>query len=71
MIGEVVLPSQVVVAGEMTGYWKDMVMLVIGGKERSAKEFEKILESAGMELVKVWPFKTGEQAVVEARLKRG
>jgi hypothetical protein len=70
MIGEVVLPSKVVVAGEMTGYWKDMVMLVIGGKERSGDEFEKLLDTAGMELVKVWPFKTGEQAVVEARLKR-
>jgi hypothetical protein len=53
----------------MTGYWKDVVMLVIGGKERSPDGFAKILEAAGLQLVKVWPFKTGEQAVVEAKLK--
>ena len=69
LIGEVVLPSRTKVAGEMTGYWKDVVMLVIGGKERSPEDFAKILEVAGLQLVKVWPFETGEQAVVEARLK--
>jgi hypothetical protein len=69
LIGEVVLPSRTKVAGEMTGYWKDVVMLVIGGKERSPEDFAKILQAAGLQLVKVWPFETGEQAVVEARLK--
>jgi hypothetical protein len=64
-----VLPSRTKVGGEMTGYWKDVVMLVIGGKERSPDGFAKILEAAGLQLVKVWPFKTGEQAVVEAKLK--
>ncbi len=70
LIGEVVLPRRVPVGGEMTGYWKDIVMMVIGGKERSAKGFATILEAAGLEMVKVWRFETGEQAVVEARLKR-
>jgi hypothetical protein len=69
LIGEVVLPSRVPVGGEMTGYWKDVVMLAIGGKERSEKEYGKILDKAGLKLWKVWPFETGEQAVVEARLK--
>jgi hypothetical protein len=69
LIGEVVLPSRVPVGGEMTGYWKDVVMLAIGGKERSEKEYGEILAKAGLRLVKVWPFEIGEQAVVEARLK--
>ncbi len=70
LIGEIVIPARVTVAGEMTGYWKDIAMLVVGGRERSAKEFAGILEAAGLELVKIWPFKTGSQAVIEARLKR-
>jgi hypothetical protein len=70
LIGEIVIPSRVTVAGEMTGYWKDIAMLVVGGRERSAKEFAEILHGASLELVKIWPFKTGSQAVVEARLKR-
>jgi len=69
LTGEVVIPSQVQVGGEMTAYWKDVVMLAIGGKERSEKEFSEILDRAGLRLVKVWPFATGEQAVVEASLK--
>jgi hypothetical protein len=69
LIGEVVLPLRTKVGGEMTGYWKDVVMLMIGGKERSVDGFAKILEAAGLQLVKVWPFETGEQAVVEARLE--
>ncbi|KAF8858678.1 S-adenosyl-L-methionine-dependent methyltransferase [Acephala macrosclerotiorum] len=47
LIGELVLPVWVPVAGEMIGYWKDMVKLIIGGKERSAKAFAKILEAQG------------------------
>lgn len=47
-----------------------LVMLAIGGKERSEKEFATLLEASGLELVKVWPAPVGTQAVIEARLRR-
>lgn len=46
-----------------------MVMMAIGGKERSEKEFAALLEAAGLELVKVWPEAVGTQSVIEARKK--
>lgn len=47
----------------------DMVMISIGGKERSEKEFVSLLESAGLVLYKIWPYAAGNQAIVEARLR--
>jgi hypothetical protein len=46
----------------------DVAMLVMGGKERSEDGFRKILEPAGLELVKVWRASFGAGALVEARL---
>jgi hypothetical protein len=40
-----------------------------GGKERSKKGFETLLDSAGLRLVKVWTSKAGDQALIECRLK--
>ncbi|TVY82517.1 O-methyltransferase hmp5 [Lachnellula suecica] len=69
LIAEIVVPAQTTLGEDTSTYWMDVVMLAIGGKERRAKEFEELLQSVGLELVKIWPYHTGSQAVVEARLK--
>lgn len=70
LIAEIVVPAKTEVGEDMSTYWMDMVMVSIGGKERSEKEFVTLLESVGLELVKIWSAAVGNQAVLEARLKR-
>jgi hypothetical protein len=70
LIADLVIPAQTEVGEDMSPYWMDMVMIAIGGKERSGKEFKELLDSVGLELVKIWPEAVGHQAVIEGRLKR-
>ena len=37
----------------MTIYWVDFSMMMLNGKEKTKKEFEEILDAAGLEIVKV------------------
>lgn len=72
LIGEMVVPEVPKTGCEgldMTVYWMDMCMLVIGGKERSEKEFKAILDAAGLRLLKIWWSQLGCQTVLECRLK--
>lgn len=68
LIGEMVVPVQPD-GIDRTVYWMDMCMLIIGGKERSEREFSALLNSAGLKLVKIWKSKAGSQTVVECVLK--
>jgi len=68
LIGEMVVPEQPD-GVDKTVYWMDLCMLIIGGKERSEKEFSELLESAGLQLIKIWTSKAGSQTVIECRLK--
>jgi hypothetical protein len=70
LIAETVVPALTEVGEDMGTYWMDMVMLGIGGKERSEKEFTALFDAVGLELVKIWMAPNGRQAVPEARLKR-
>jgi hypothetical protein len=47
--------------------WLDLMMLTIGGKERTYKDWEKLAEMSGLKLVKIWqePQKYGPLCVVE------
>ena len=47
--------------------WLDLMMLTIGGKERTHKDWEKLAEMSGLRLVKIWqePQKYGPLCVVE------
>lgn len=67
LIAEIVVPARTEVAGDMQTYWMDMVMLGIGGKERSEKEYKDLLMQVGLRLVKVWPAAVGTQSVIEVR----
>jgi hypothetical protein len=70
LIAETVVPALTEVREDIGTYWMDMVMLGIGGKERSEKEFAALFDAVGLELVKIWMAPNGRQAVLEARLKR-
>ncbi|RDL38845.1 O-methyltransferase [Venustampulla echinocandica] len=67
LIAELVVPATAKVGEDVSAYWMDMVMISIGGKERSGKEFRELLDSAGLEFVKLWPAAVGDHAVVEAK----
>jgi hypothetical protein len=67
LIGEMVIPEHAGINKYV--YMMDMCMLVIGGLERTESEFSSLLEAAGLKLVKVWESKTGDQTVIECRLK--
>ncbi|KAH6716821.1 O-methyltransferase [Leptodontidium sp. MPI-SDFR-AT-0119] len=69
LIGEVIVPARTQIGEDLSTYWMDMVMISIGGKERSEKEFVALLEGAGLVLYKIWPYAVGNQAMIEARLK--
>ena len=48
----------------------DLMMLTIGGKERTKNDWKSLVESAGLKLVKIWQTpQTGPLAVVECMLK--
>ena len=67
LIGDNVLPEGG--AKGMAAYM-DLMMMCIGGKERTKKEFEFVLGEAGLKLDGVYPAGKGtEYAIVEASLK--
>ena len=70
LIAEMIVPARTTVGEDMSTYWMDMVMLGIGGKERREKEFGDLLESVGLELIRIWLAEIGNQAVIETRLKK-
>ena len=70
LVAEIVVPAKTEVGEDMGAYWMDLVMLAIGGKERSEKDYISLFEAAGIELIKVWPDAVGTQTVIEARLKK-
>lgn len=65
LIGEMVVPESPENQPDKTVYWMDLCMLVIGGKERSKREFESVLAGVGLKLVKIWRSNAGVQCVIE------
>lgn len=70
LVAEIIVPARTEVGEDMGAYWMDMVMLAIGGKERSEKDYISLFNATGLELVKIWPAAVGTQTVIEARLRR-
>ncbi|MCB1321183.1 MAG: hypothetical protein KDK34_13070 [Leptospiraceae bacterium] len=62
LIVETVIPEG---NGPCFGKWLDLMMLVIGGKERSGKQYQTLLESAGLRLNNIIPT-DAEISIVEA-----
>jgi hypothetical protein len=69
IVADMILPDMTEMGGDMTTYWMDFSMMMLNGKEKSRKEFEEILNAAGLEIVKVWMYSFGTQAQIECRLK--
>ena len=69
LIGDFVVPEKATIGDDLMVYWMDFFMMLLTGKEKTAKQFEMILDAAGLELVKIWRFPYGAQAIVEAKLK--
>ncbi|KAF2763086.1 o-methyltransferas-like protein [Pseudovirgaria hyperparasitica] len=70
LIGDFVVPEKTNVGDDLMVYWMDFSMMVLTGQEKTAKQFAEILEDVGLELVKIWRYPYGAQAVVEAKLKQ-
>ena len=69
LIGDFVVPAKTHVGDEFMVYWMDLSMMMLTGREKTAKQFEDILNAAGLELVKIWPHAFGPQCIVEAKLR--
>lgn len=48
-----------------------LMFMYASGMERSTQQWHTLLESAGLEIVKIWPAKTGLEGVIEAKVKSG
>ena len=69
LISDMALPEPVG-AGDAGAIWLDLMMMTIGGKERTRRDWETLIESAGLKLCKIWQSDmTGPLAVVECMLK--
>lgn len=44
--------------------------MIMNGTEKSKAQFEEILDAAGLEIVKIWPFAFGTHTNIECRLKQ-
>jgi O-methyltransferase domain len=53
IVSDMALPEPVT-ARDATAVWLDIMMLAIGGKERTKRDWEILGEMAGLRLVKVW-----------------
>ena len=67
LIDEWVLPD---VGAPLAGASEDMfMMMLLSGMERSESQWRKLLESAGLEIKKVWRTDGVSEAVIEATKK--
>ncbi len=68
LISDMALPEPVT-REDSHAIWLDLMMLTIGGKERTKKDWEALVESAGLKLMKLWQTpETGPLVVVECAL---
>ncbi|PIG88503.1 O-methyltransferase [Aspergillus arachidicola] len=66
LITEYILPE---VGSNMFHAWMDHTMMTFAGRERTEKDWERLLDISGLRLVKVWRAPGIPVGVVEARLK--
>ncbi|OAL33322.1 hypothetical protein AYO20_07333 [Fonsecaea nubica] len=72
LIADMVMPKRVHEA-DLPAAAMDNTVMVMGGKERTADGFNKILEAAGLKMVKIWHSREGGATgnIVEAMLPPG
>lgn len=68
LISDMAVPEPVT-ARDSHAVWLDIMMMTIGGKERTKSDWEKLVSSAGLKLVKLWQRpETAPLVVVECAL---
>lgn len=70
LISERILPKRFGEA-DLPAAMYDMIMLNMGGKERTEDGFKEILEAAGLTIVKIWRPGYGHAGLIEAKLAGG
>ena len=67
LIDDWVLPD---IGSPILGASEDiMMMMLLGGMERTLGQWQKLLDSIGLNIVKVWRSEGGRESVIEAKLK--
>ncbi|KAK8122864.1 hypothetical protein PG984_011534 [Apiospora sp. TS-2023a] len=68
--GDMVLPESARPGQDPLPFGMDLRMLMIGGKERTEAQWQQLLESAGLVIVKIWRLPGApHQATIETRLR--
>jgi hypothetical protein len=69
LTAEMMVPERTEIGGDLGIYRLDFVLMLINVKEKSKKEFEEIVDAAGLENVKIWKAEVGTQVQIGYRLK--
>lgn len=69
LIAEMMVPERTEIGCDLAIYWLDFVLMLIDGKGKSKKEFEEIVDAAGLETEKIRKAEVGTQVQIECRLK--
>ncbi|KIN01712.1 hypothetical protein OIDMADRAFT_40966 [Oidiodendron maius Zn] len=67
LVNEFVLPNTG--AGQLQASLDIMMMTLVSGLERTEMQWQSLLESVGLEIVKIWSIMPEIEAVIETRLK--
>lgn len=67
LINEFVLPNTG--TGQLQASLDIMMMTLVSGLERTEMQWRALLESIGLEVVKIWSIMPDVEAVIEAKLK--
>jgi hypothetical protein len=67
LINEFVLPNTG--TGQLQASLDIMMMTLVSGLERTEMQWRALLESIGLEVVKIWSIMPEVEAVIEAKLK--
>lgn len=70
VIADNIRPAKTDIGDDLFIYWMDFCMMMLNGKEKSKSEFEKIVDAAGLEIVKIWTYPVGTHSHIECRLKQ-
>ncbi|TGO21464.1 hypothetical protein BPAE_0218g00170 [Botrytis paeoniae] len=62
VIADMIRPEKTDIGGEMMIYCIGFCMMLLNGKEKREREFRDIVDSAGLEVIKIWRYPAGTQA---------
>jgi O-methyltransferase domain len=69
IINDMPVPDRVTAGDQQMMYLFDLMLLAMGGRERSLSEYRDIFDKVGLELVKVYKAEGSQMMMLETRLK--